>query len=192
MNRLHQLSKHTSYDRYPEIFQYVKNMISDKKTLSILSFGCSTGEEIRTLKDLYFSNAVIYGVDIDTDIIKNNKKNNDDPTIIYMTPSELFLSNIKFDIIFCMSVFCRWPETNGEYPFQQFEQSVTELNKFVKAKTGLFIIHNAKYLFTDVAISKKYQSIDISKEIIDKAFVTKYNKKGEIIDNDNIIIFRKK
>jgi hypothetical protein len=53
----------TSDDRYPEIFRFVRERIGDNKDISILSIGCSTGEETYSLRR-YFPQAKILGLDI--------------------------------------------------------------------------------------------------------------------------------
>ena len=53
----------TSNDRYPEIFQQVREQIGDGADRRILSFGCATGEEVFTLRR-YFAQATIVGLDI--------------------------------------------------------------------------------------------------------------------------------
>lgn len=40
----------TSVDRYPDIFKHVRALVSDGEGVRILSFGCSTGEEVFSLR----------------------------------------------------------------------------------------------------------------------------------------------
>ncbi len=40
----------TSDDRYPEIFKFVREQIGDGADVRILSVGCSTGEEVFSLR----------------------------------------------------------------------------------------------------------------------------------------------
>ena len=58
---VHQISNYTALDRYPDLFSTCKTLMQGKDTLKILSFGCSTGEEVLTLRE-YFPNAFIVGV----------------------------------------------------------------------------------------------------------------------------------
>src|SRR5687767_8594892 len=70
----HQLTSVTATDRYPELFTEVRSVVHDKRNLSILSFGCSTGEECFTMQS-YFPNARITGVDINkSNLRKANRK----------------------------------------------------------------------------------------------------------------------
>ena len=83
MNEKHQISKHTEYNRYPNIFHFSSNLIKkddnpkqNNDQIWILSFGCSYGHEVRTLRNIYFPSAFIVGVDIDEEIIKKNQNEN--------------------------------------------------------------------------------------------------------------------
>ena len=52
--KLNQNHTTTLYNRYPKVFQEIKDIVIDPK--NILSFGCSTGEECITMQELYFTN----------------------------------------------------------------------------------------------------------------------------------------
>jgi len=54
----------TRADRYPVIFRFVRDALGDAPSLRLLSFGCSSGEEVWTLRR-YFAAAFIKGIDID-------------------------------------------------------------------------------------------------------------------------------
>lgn len=197
MNEKHQISKHTEYNRYPNIFLYSSTLIKkdhnqklNNDPIWILSFGCSSGHEVRTLRDIYFPSAFIVGVDIDEEIIKKNQNENKDEKIIYMTSDKLMASSLKFDIIFCMSVFCVWPEHSGEYYFNTFEKSLVELDNYLK-KNGYIVIYNSKYLFTETKISKKYETANNSPEIKGSGFVKKYLKSGQLEKNYPHCFFKK-
>jgi len=59
----YQLSTFTFENRYPWVFEMVSQLLSDLSAPKILSFGCSTGEEVASLHQ-YFKQATIIGVDI--------------------------------------------------------------------------------------------------------------------------------
>ncbi len=60
---VHQTTSLTYMDRYPTIFSACRYYFDGKQDLKILSYGCSTGEEVLTLRR-YFPNAHIIGADI--------------------------------------------------------------------------------------------------------------------------------
>src|SRR5258708_8966611 len=60
---LFQPDNFTLPDRYPHLFQLAATTIGDGPEKRILSFGCSTGEEVFALRR-YFPSATIVGIDI--------------------------------------------------------------------------------------------------------------------------------
>lgn len=56
----------TMLDRYPEIFDFVRTGLTDRPTPRLLSVGCSTGQELVTLKG-YLPRATVHGVDVNRD-----------------------------------------------------------------------------------------------------------------------------
>ena len=59
----HQKNNTTKYNRYPAIFEKCKEYFELDPPERILSFGCSDGSEAYSLKDLYFPDSKIVGVD---------------------------------------------------------------------------------------------------------------------------------
>lgn len=184
----HQNDITTKLNRYPEIFNFC-NENKPKNNCKILSFGSSTGEELVSLA-MHFGESEIYGVEIDEECIKKSKiitKSVDRVKVSQCIPDE------KFDIIFCMSVLCRWPETqtindcSDIYKFEQFEDVVNEIDKHLN-ENGLLIIFNSNFIFEDVEISKNYESIFSSND----AQVHKFSKENKKINtNYKKCVFRK-
>ena len=190
LNIINQNSNYTSYNRYNNIFTDIKNYLNNKGIEKILSFGCSSGEEVRSLDDLYFKNKIIHGFDINSSIIQNNIKLCNMTNIAYYDKFNN-LKNNEYDIIFCMSVLCNWPNNpKKNYSFELFENTLNlidlKLNNY-----GYLVLYNTQYLFNDTNISKKYLSIKLDN--CDSGFVTKYTKNFEIIDNlkKDYIFYRK-
>jgi chemotaxis methyl-accepting protein methylase len=184
----HQNDITTKLNRYPEIFNFC-NENKPKNNCKILSFGSSTGEELVSLA-MHFGESEIHGVEINTECTDQSKiitKNVDRIKVSQCIPDE------KFDIIFCMSVLCRWPETqtindcSHIYKFEQFEDAVNEIDKHLN-ENGLLIIFNSSFIFEDVEISKKYESIFSSND----AQVHKFSKENKKINtNYKKCVFRK-
>ncbi len=178
---IHQYKSSTSIDRYPKTFRFVKSLMKGEK-LQILSFGCSTGEECFTLSD-YFTGSSITGADINIGNIKIAKKNNFNNSIRFiLSPDDLLRENLKYDIVFCMSVFCRWPILKGVknseviYPFKIFEKGLEFIDKFLK-KNGYLVLHNNSYLFQDSSIFYRYSEV-ISSDMLDIEIVDKFSRNG--------------
>ena len=64
---LNQITSVTMYNRHPAMFNECLEIIGDNK--NILSFGCSYGDEVFSLKNIYFKDSKIDGIDINTEII---------------------------------------------------------------------------------------------------------------------------
>lgn len=170
-----QISTATKYNRYPEIFSELTKIINNPE--KILSFGCSTGVECNTLNKLYYTKSKIIGLDINKEVISNNKKKNKNKNIEYYDNLSDLNKYNKFNLIFAMSVLCRWPESDGEYTFKTFSETLDLIDNLLD-KDGYLCIYNSKYLFTDtILFKKKYKIIETNHK--ETGFVYKYtdNKK---------------
>lgn len=178
---LNQKSNTTKYNRYPNIFKEIQSIIN--KPDKILSFGCSTGEECKTLSDIYFPDSKIVGLDINIDIIKNNINNNNNKNIEYFNNINNLNENYcKFNLIFAMSVLCSWPERDNNYTFDIFNSTINDIDKLLE-NNGYICIYNSKYLFTESDVfEEKYKIIETKNT--DSGFVTKYEK------NNNMKVFK--
>src|SRR3989338_5550605 len=176
----------TAFDRYPEIFSETKKILEYQVPKRILSFGCSFGEECKTLNK-YFPEAEIHGLDITSEIIQTNNANNTNAMIHYH--DNLAELGDKFDLIFAMSVLCYWPERRGNYSFQTFADTIEVIDKLLN-KGGHLCIYNSKYLFTDTEICNKRYSV-IETEHRETGFVHKYNISGTKVEGYPYFLFQK-
>lgn len=193
----HQLTSTTSYDRYPELFNAAKNSVSNYENarLSILSFGCSTGEECFTLRK-YFPYAKIYGTDVDQVNLFLARKANSDPDI------QFFYSNVKnikqhgpYHIIFCLSVLCRWEDTkdvedcSAIYPFEKFDKTVAQLSECL-VPGGIMVVYNSNFCLEDSSVGKEYEIIPVS--LPDSGFVHKFDRHNKRLHiPHNACLYRK-
>lgn len=187
----HQASIVTQYNRYPKIFAVCKKYYTEKlsyKRLNILSFGCSTGEECFSLTE-YFPLANILGVDINKDALVVCNKKSICPNISFMYSN---CENVKmkgpFDMIFCMSVLCKWDDTENKenisniYSFSKFQNAIEELDN-VLLKDGLLVIYNSNFRFSESSIYYKYEVLR-APEIDDSGFVHKFDKNNNRIKDE--------
>lgn len=187
----HQTTTLTYFDRYPEIFNETKNYFSDNKEINILSYGCSTGEEVISLRK-YFPDARIIGADINPNCLNICKSHKLDEKISFINSS---ISNLKkhepYDAIFCMAVLQKKPhyvEDNGLnnisslYPFSKFDRQLVELDKILK-KEGLLVVHFTQYRVMDSSIALKYEPYSL----ITQADYGKYvfDKNGELLHDED-------
>lgn len=190
MNIQSQISNVTKYNRYPDLFNMMQILYTDNSNINILSFGCSTGEETRTIAE-YFPNSTIYGVDICENIIADNKKNNTNKNIHYLLPNELNKLDIKFDIVFALSVLCLYPDNQSSfYNFDIFEKIINDIYKFLNVN-GYIVMYNSNYIVEDTNLSKCFVPLKTKFFIKDSGFVPKYNKNRSPINNYNNVIFKK-
>lgn len=165
--RLQQTTPLTYMNRYPIIFSACADYFKEKEDIKILSYGCSTGEEVLTLRK-YFPKATIVGAEINKHSLETCRKLpvDDKITFIYSTPSEI-QKHGNFDIVFCMAVLQRTPHQITEqgitslkkiYPFEKFEHQIIELDEYVKPG-GLLVVHFTQYSFIDTVVSPKYKAL---------------------------------
>jgi len=159
----------TSVDRYPEIFQHVREMVADGEGVRILSFGCSTGEEVFSLRR-YFSKAILAGIDINPfniAICRFRRLRARDKRMSFATAaSTAGEANASFDAIFAMAVFRRGelnisppPAHTGDFiRFASFEQSVADLARALKPG-GLLVIQHAMFRFADTFAARDFETV---------------------------------
>jgi SAM-dependent methyltransferase len=153
-----QVSGATLLDRTPTVFRFVSERYATSVVPPrVLSFGCSTGEEVFTLAEKYFPRSVVLGVDIDADSLEVAERRAVDlpPEVagrVHFFHSKILRRQLIGDwsAIFAHSVLCRWPDTKGAenagliYPFEAFDAAVAQLVDLLSLG-GLISIFNANY-----------------------------------------------
>lgn len=165
-NRIHQTTPATAMNRFPLIFSACRGCFEEKSDIKILSFGCSTGEEVLTLRH-YFPNATIVGAEINKYSLEIcQKRKLDDKMIFIKSTSEEISKHGPYDAIFCMAVFQRTLGLIAEkritdlsriYPFRRFADQICELDPCLR-KDGLFVVHFSQYDFRDTEVASKYST----------------------------------
>jgi hypothetical protein len=165
--QVHQTTPLTWMDRYPETFAACRDLVGADSAVRILSFGCSPGEEVLTLRR-YFPNAFIVGADITPRNLAPCRKLKVDDRITFVPSDRATLGTYApFDLILCMAVLQRTPQLVRDqglqslkelYPFEKFDRQVTELDSLLRSG-GLLVIDNAQYLFTDASVAGKYEAV---------------------------------
>jgi cyclopropane fatty-acyl-phospholipid synthase-like methyltransferase len=191
-----QISDATEENRYPEIFDYIKNLTSNNNAAFILSFGCSYGPECKSLR-YYFPNAFIIGYDIFEKNINIAIKENNDNKTVFTASWENVKEKKGFDIVFAMSVLCRTPHTLKKkdiskiYPFLKFEEQISQLDTIIR-KDGLLVIYNANFQFTDTNSSQKYEPL-IMPNFYDSGCIPKFDKNNMLLRDQKYpySVFRK-
>jgi hypothetical protein len=163
-------------DRYPKIFSVCRDYLIGNPNLRILSYGCATGEEVLTLRN-YLPTAFIVGAEINRHSLSLCRKHKVDDRIVFLEPHPAKIREMgPFDAIFCLAVLQRTPmrvvekrimSLKGIYPFEKFDEKVTELDSWLKTN-GLLIVYHSQYLFTDASVASKYAPLTTAKDIPNK------------------------
>ena len=142
-----QISGKTDTNRYPEIFGAAAKLRPNAK--DVLSFGCSTGEEVISLQH-YFPQAKVAGAEINA--VSRSEALKRFPDQEFLAPDKM--DGRQFDLIFAMSVLCRWPDTDGFLEFAVFKAACQSLNNYVRPG-ALIVSYNATYDLRDALPSYK-------------------------------------
>lgn len=157
----------TFEDRYPEIFTALDAHLWTIANPRILSFGCSDGSEVRSLRR-WFPNARIVGIDPNPAMIRIARAHlalHPDPAISYIEGARAALvGDMQFDAILAMAVFRHGDlETNTPdscadvLPFSRFAETVAELDKHL-APGGWMTIWNSHFRFCDTPTAMRYEA----------------------------------
>ena len=142
----------TRIDRYPLAFRFARDQLDDEPAMRILSFGCSTGEEVFSLRR-YFPAATIKGIEVDPARIRICRRRLleiRDSRISFQCASDTSSEPSEtHDAVFCMAVF-RDPtldlpatrSTAGLISFDDFERAVADLVRCLKPGGLLFVEHS--------------------------------------------------
>lgn len=166
---LHQTTVLTWLNRYRSIFKACHDYFGQRQDLRLLSFGCSTGEEVVTLR-AYFPSAWITGAEINRRSLAVCRAQpvDDRTSFVYSTRSAI-RAHGPFDAIFCMAVLQRTPHAvagagiaslKDIYPFEKFERQVSELDAMLRPG-GLLIVHHAQYRVRDTTIGSRYTPLSV-------------------------------
>jgi ubiquinone/menaquinone biosynthesis C-methylase UbiE len=162
-----QPNSYTEYDRYPEIFSAVQNLLAHTRAPKLLSFGCSTGAEALSLRH-YFPEAYITGCDINKWALRECVRKISDNKISFVASTESALAaQGPFDAVFCMAVLQRRAacqphvqDCSSLFPFATFDKQISALNKVIKPG-GLLIAHLTNFRVTDAHAARRYQPVEM-------------------------------
>jgi 2-polyprenyl-3-methyl-5-hydroxy-6-metoxy-1,4-benzoquinol methylase len=159
---------HTLPNRYPWLFRYARACLGDTQDLRILSFGCSRGEEVFTLRH-YFPAAAIKGIDIDPRNIVHclaRARREKCAEVAFAAAATTEAEQAEsYDAIFCLAVLCHGDlATSGAQRcdpllrFEDFERMVVDFARCLKPG-GLLLLHTTSFRFCDTSASKDFDSV---------------------------------
>lgn len=158
----------TADNRYPRIFQFVRGQLADRTGLRLLSFGCSTGEEVFTLRH-YFPGATIKGIDINPRNIAicqdRLRRDRDSGMTFDLANSTEQEETAAYDAIFCMAVLRHGalaapaaPRCDHIIRFADFERIVGDFARCLRIG-GLLVIRHSNFRFCDTAAAYGFETV---------------------------------
>ncbi|WP_156318357.1 class I SAM-dependent methyltransferase [Porphyrobacter sp. AAP60] len=151
----------TKMNRYPMLFRIVSEQLADKVPQRILSFGCSSGEEVRSLR-AYCPHAFITGVDCNRRVLE--KAQSADPCeLSTYIEGDRPKPNERYDLILALAVF-RHGDLRGEEIFENCEAKLSfeRVNAAVTRLGAVLTIGgwlawgNNHFRFEDMDAAQKY------------------------------------
>ncbi len=194
----------TQHNRYPRIFAFMRERLSDVADLRLLSYGCSTGEEVFTLRE-YFPVAEIVGIDINPHNIavcrkRLGRRSGDNHIRFEQAGSPEAEQDSFYDAVFCMSVLRHGDLAvdNAEFcthliRFSGFERTVSDLCRCLKPG-GYLVIRHSNFRFSDTAIASEFDTVLSLDHEIPHSGTPLYGPNGQRLMNAvyNEVVFRKK
>ena len=159
---------HTAPDRYPWLFGFAASCIWSRPDLRILSFGCSRGDEVFSLRR-YFPNAAIKGIDIHQRNIARCLARVRAEQAVNVT-FELAATTQgeptgAYDAIFCLAVLVNGDLTTAKAQrcdpllhFATFERMVADFARCLKPR-GLLLLHTTNFRFCDTAVAADFEVV---------------------------------
>lgn len=166
-----QESTATRLNRYPVLFSIVEKALSDIEQASILSYGCSTGEEAASLKAL-LPKARITGVDLNKRALKIARKNYGAELIQFCHVGDHgWQKTQSYDAILALAVFQKMQNrremrsrSHALFPFDKFRSQMELLHPLLKPG-GIMVIDHSDYRFSDLEIADEYQVSTMDKPV---------------------------
>jgi 2-polyprenyl-3-methyl-5-hydroxy-6-metoxy-1,4-benzoquinol methylase len=153
---------YTAPDRYPWLFSFAAARLRARPDLRILSFGCSRGDEVFSLRS-YFPNATLKGIDVHPPNIARclARLRTEQPAWVSFeraatTDGE---ATNSYDAIFCLAVLCNGDLTTSKAQhcdpllhFASFERMVGDFARCLRPG-GLLLLHTTNFRFCDTSVA---------------------------------------
>jgi SAM-dependent methyltransferase len=159
---------YTLPDRYPWLFDFAAQALEGLESPRLLSFGCSRGDEVFSLRRR-LPEAAIKGVDIDPANIAAalaRSRALDDHGLSFETASDTRGEPSRhYDAVFCLAVLChgdltvrRSRRSDPLLRFADFERTVADLARCIKPG-GLLLLHTTNFRFADTVAATGFEVV---------------------------------
>lgn len=157
---------HTAPNRYPVIFRRAAEALRDCEQPRILSFGCSVGDELFSLR-AYFPDAFIRGIDINRWNIVLCRirlaRARDRRIVVAVGSSTTREPAESYDAIFCMAVLRHGalgaPGVERSDPLLSFDDFARQTSDFARCLRpgGLLVLRNSNFRFSDTPAAADFE-----------------------------------
>ena len=158
----------TKPDRYPQIFRFVQEALGAESELQILSFGCSTGEEVFSLRR-YFPRAAIKGIDVNAGNVALARarllRSKDTLLSFAVAASTAAEPTAAYDAIFAMAVLRHGDlgllgvrRSDHLVRFADFAAAVADFSRCLKPG-GLLVVRHSNFRLCDAAAGAAFETI---------------------------------
>ncbi|HVU32166.1 MAG TPA: class I SAM-dependent methyltransferase [Opitutaceae bacterium] len=160
----------TRPNRYPAVFEFLRDRLGSVPAPRVLSFGCATGEEVFSLRH-YLPQAAIKGIDINPANLRaceaRRRAEGARGNVCFAQGASALAEPVEsYDAVLCMAVFVRWslrnrPDVATSLPhlrFSDYERTTTELAARVKPD-GYLVIRHAMFRFADTAAATDFECV---------------------------------
>lgn len=163
-----QLGLTTWPDRYPEIFAFLRDTLGGEGEHRILSFGCSNGDEVFTLRR-YFPNARIRGIEINpgvVDFCNRRLAELGDPGISFVAAGDTRGEpDAGYDLILCMAVIRegqldkrRMERCDRYLRFEDYARTIADFERCLRPG-GLLSVRHANFRLRDTPSAAWFETI---------------------------------
>jgi len=164
----YQTYSYTRPDRYPWLFEFAATRLGSDRSLRILSFGCSRGDEVFSLRR-YFPAAALKGIDINPRNIARclARARAEQPTNMSFAAAADTAQEPTgaYDAIFCLAVLVNGDLTASAAQrcdpvlhFEQFERQIADFARCLKPG-GLLVLHTTSFRFCDTAVARDFEVV---------------------------------